>query len=81
MRMSIVDRRHRLRHKLILLLVRVMSRRPVPDVVKTLLYRPEYFGRPFSELLQSVMRGDSDWSVGERELFAAFTSSQLACEF
>jgi hypothetical protein len=81
MRLSIVDRRHRLRHKLILLLVRVMSRRPVPDVVKTLLYRPEYFGRPFSELLQSVMRGDSDWSVGERELFAAFTSSQLACEF
>jgi hypothetical protein len=81
MRLSIVDRRHRLRQKLILLLVRVISRRPVPDVVKTLLYRPEYFGRPFSELLQSVMRGDGEWSVGERELFAAFTSSQLACEF
>lgn len=81
MRLSVVDRRHRLRHKLLLLLIRLVSRQPAPDVVKTLLYRPEYFGRPFSELLQAVMRGDSDWAVGERELFAAFTSSQLACEF
>jgi len=28
-----------------------------------------------------VMRGPSDWSVGERELFAAFVSSLNQCPF
>jgi len=50
-------------------------------VVKTLLYRPELFGRPFSEALDDVMRGPSDWSAGERELFAAFTSLLNQCPF
>ena len=50
-------------------------------VVKTLLYRPELFGRPFSDALESAMRGPSDWSAGERELFAAFTSMLNQCPF
>jgi hypothetical protein len=50
-------------------------------VVKTLLYRPELFGRPFSEALDGVMRGPSDWSAGERELFAGFTSLLNQCPF
>src|SRR5439155_1029874 len=55
--------------------------RRVPDVVRTLFYRPELFGRPFSAWLQQVMRGPSDWSVGERELFAAFVSRRNNCPF
>ena len=51
------------------------------DVVRTLAYRSELFGRPFSEVLQEVMRGPSDWAVGERELFAAFVSAQNQCPF
>jgi hypothetical protein len=51
------------------------------DVVKTLLYRPVLFGRPFSEALQEVMRGPSEWSPGERELFAAFVSARNQCVF
>ena len=50
-------------------------------VVKTLLYRPELFGRPFSEALHEAMRGPSDWSPGERELFTAYTSSLNQCLF
>jgi hypothetical protein len=49
--------------------------------VKTLLYRPELFGRPFSEALDGVMRGPSDWSAGERELFAGYTSLLNQCPF
>ena len=52
-----------------------------PDVLKTLHYRPEIFGRPYSEVLDVAMRGPSDWSVGERELFAAFVSSLNQCPF
>jgi hypothetical protein len=50
-------------------------------VVKTLLYRPQLFGFPFSEALDRVMRGPSEWSAGERELFAAFTSRLNQCLF
>jgi hypothetical protein len=49
--------------------------------VRTLRYRPELFGRPFSDALDLAMRGRSDWSPGERELFAAFTSALNQCPF
>jgi hypothetical protein len=49
--------------------------------VKTLLYRPEIFGQPFTEELHGAMRGPSEWSAGERELFAAFTSLLNQCHF
>lgn len=51
------------------------------DIGQALQYRPELFGRPFSRLLQIVMRGDSEWSAGERELMAAFVSSLRQCPF
>ena len=59
--------------------------RASPDValgvVRTLRYRPELFGRPYSDALDLAMRGPSDWSPGERELFAAFTSALNQCLF
>lgn len=51
------------------------------DVVKTLLYRPDFFGNAMSALFQTALRGPSEWSVGERELFAAFVSRQNQCPF
>jgi hypothetical protein len=50
-------------------------------VVKTLLYRPELFGGPFSDTLDAAMRGPSEWSPGERELFAGFASHLNQCLF
>ena len=50
-------------------------------VIKTLLYRSELFGEPFSEELHVVMRGPSDWCPGERELFAGFASHLNQCLF
>jgi hypothetical protein len=50
-------------------------------VLKTLNYRPELFGRPFSAALDVAMRGPSEWSAAERELFAAFVSSLNQCLF
>ncbi len=50
-------------------------------VIKTLMYRPEKFGMPFSNHLDVVMRGPSDWSAGERELFAGFASALNQCVF
>jgi len=53
----------------------------VSDISLALRYRPELFGRPFSELLQRVMKGPSDWTEAERELFAAFVSARNQCPF
>jgi hypothetical protein len=53
----------------------------VPDIVRTLIYRPQIFGKGFNAWIQSVMRGPSGWSVWERELFASFTSRCNDCVF
>ena len=54
---------------------------PAADVVRMLFYRPEFFGRPYSNCVQATMRGPSAWTVWERELFAAFTSRLNECVF
>jgi hypothetical protein len=62
----------------------VVDASPAPrplGVLKTLHYRPELFGRPYSDALDLALRGPSDWSDGERELFAAFVSSLNQCPF
>jgi len=81
MRLHRVDHGHRLPERLKLIMIRLLGRRRVPDVVKTLLYRPEFFGRPMCLWTQAVMRGPSEWSVAERELFAAMTSRWNQCVF
>lgn len=81
MRLKRVENGHRLRQKLILVMIRLLNRRRAPDIVRTLFYRPEFLGRPVSAWTQSVMRGPSEWSVGDRELFAAFTSRLNQCVF
>lgn len=81
MRIRAIEHRHRLPQRLKLKLIQFLSRRRVPDVVKTILYRPELWGRPMCQWTQAVMRGPSDWTVGERELFAAFTSRLNQCVF
>lgn len=81
MRLRAVERGHRLPEKLKLWMIGLVTRRRVPDIIRTLFYRPTFFGRPMSEWTQAVMRGRSEWRVWERELFAAFTSRLNQCVF
>lgn len=80
MRLQKVHQGHSLRDKLMLSAMRIMAGH-APGVVRTLLYRKGFFGSPFSELTQQVMRGPSAWRVGEREVFAAFVSRLNQCVF
>jgi hypothetical protein len=81
MRLAVVDSGHAPAEATMLDEIRARSGNEPLGVVKTLLYRPERFGFPFSEALDRVMRGSSEWSAGERELFAAFTSRLNQCLF
>lgn len=81
MRLACLDHGQRLPAKLKLGMMKLMSGRPAPDVVKTLQYRPEFFGKAFSAWTHQALRGPSDWTVGEREMFAAYTAKLNHCLF
>jgi uncharacterized peroxidase-related enzyme len=81
MRLDRVANGHRFLQKVKIRVMGLIAGAPTPDVILTLMYRSEFFGKPYSRWLHEVMRAPSEWSVGERELFAAFTSSKNACQF
>ncbi len=81
MRLAKVAAGKGLKAKLLFAMMRVVAGIPAPDVVRAIKYRPELWGNAHSKLTQQVMRGPSDWSVGERELFAAFVAKRSECPF
>ena len=81
MRLHRVKHGHAFKERVILGMLTLMARTRVPDVMRTLLYRPDFLGRRVGPIAQKVMRGPSAWSVGERELFAAFVSRLNQCPF
>ena len=81
MRLASVERGDGLKPRLVYKMIRVMSGFRAPDVIRTLFYRKKFFGEPHSRHTQAVMRGPADWSVGERELFAAYVSDLNKCRF
>lgn len=79
MRLKALDHGHKLSTKALMAFIRTVSRQRVPDVVKTMLYRQDFL--PMNDAFQTAMRGPSAWSVGERELMAAYVSKVNDCEF
>jgi hypothetical protein len=80
-RLRTVERGARVLDRWFFAVVRMVYGYRAADVVRTLRYRSAMFGRPHSAHTQAVMRGPSEWSVGERELFAAFVSRLNQCHF
>jgi AhpD family alkylhydroperoxidase len=81
MRLAILDSGHGFGTKFLFALIRTVSRQPVLDVVKLVRYRPDFYGRPMQGVTHDAMRGPSAWSVGDRELMAAFVAKTNHCEF
>lgn len=79
MRLEILDRGHRLPTKALLAIIRVVSGHPVVDAVKLAFYRPDFYGA--GALTHEAMRGPSGWSVGDRELMAAFVAQTVESPF
>ena len=81
MHLAILDSGHRFGTKALFAFIRAVSRQPVPEILKVMWYRPDFFGTRMQEVTHEAMRGPSAWSVGDRELMAAFVSKINACEF
>jgi uncharacterized peroxidase-related enzyme len=81
MRLSILDSGHRVGTKILFAIIRAVSRQPTPEVVKLVMYRPDFFGAHMKTVTHEAMRGPSQWSVGDRELMAALVSKASGCEY
>jgi AhpD family alkylhydroperoxidase len=81
MRLSVLESGHRRRAKLFLTTTSILSRVDSPDIVKLLLYRPDFLARPLLDLTAPAMRGHSYWTAAEREYLAMCTAQWHQCPF
>jgi uncharacterized peroxidase-related enzyme len=81
MRLREVERGDRLVWRLLIWFISLVSGMRLPDAAWIVLYHKQFFGDPMSRWTHMAMRGESDWTVGERELLAAMTARWNACEF
>ena len=81
MRVPAIEKGRGVGNKALYAIIKLVSGHRAPDVVRTLRFEPQLFGTPMNVVFQTVMRGPSQWSVGERELFAAWVSKKNECEF
>ena len=82
MRLKILENGFRPLQKIPLAIVR--SRTPdgnVPGPMAVLSYHRELFGKHMAACYQEGLRGSTEWSVGEIELFAAFVSQLNQCKY
>jgi uncharacterized peroxidase-related enzyme len=81
MRLAILDTGHKFWTRALFAFIRVVSRQPTPEALKLIAYRPEFYGAHMKKVTHEAMRGPSAWSVGDRELMAAFVSTANESEY
>lgn len=81
MRPGVLEHGYRIGPRLLFGLIRLLSGNPVPDAAKITFYRPDFYGTHMKKFTQDAMRGPSEWSVGDRELMAAYVSKVNDCPF
>ena len=81
MRLNILNNGYKLGTKLLFSIIKLVSGYPLPDAARLIFYRPDFYGNPAKQFTQRAMRGPSSWSVGDRELMAAYISRINECTF
>jgi uncharacterized peroxidase-related enzyme len=80
-RLEILNRGYPFRTKILFAFIQLVSRQPVSDAARLVFYRADFYGDPMKKVTHEAMRGPSAWSVGDRELMAAFVSKTNECAF
>jgi uncharacterized peroxidase-related enzyme len=81
MRLEILNTGYSFGTKILFRIVRLFSGYPMPDAARLVFYRSDFYGNPMKKFTQQAMRGPSSWSVGDRELMAAYISKLNQCTF
>ena len=81
MRLDILNNGYTLTTKFLFSIIKAVSGYRLPDAARLVFYRPDFYGSRMKKFTHKAMRGSSSWSVGDRELMAAFISSLNECTF
>lgn len=81
MRLAEVERGDSLRNRALIRLISLTSGQRLPDAARVAFYHKEFVGRALGSWTQAALRGESEWSVGERELMAAMVATWNSCAF
>lgn len=81
MRLEILNTGYRFGTRILFAFVRRISGFPLPDAARLGFYRPDFYGGRMRAFTHQSMRGSSTWSIGDRELMAAFVSKLNECKF
>jgi uncharacterized peroxidase-related enzyme len=74
MRLEILNSGYSAGTRALFTVIRLFSGQPVPDAARLVFYRPDFYGTLAKKFTHEAMRGPSAWSVGDRELMAAYVS-------
>ena len=80
MRLDLLHHGHRPLQKAQLWIIEKLVGR-VPGPIALFSYRRHFFGKAITDCFTEALRGPSVWTVGEREIFAAFVSKLNQCPF
>jgi uncharacterized peroxidase-related enzyme len=67
--------------RLLIRFISLMAGMRLPDAARIVFYHKAFFGDPMGLWTHTAMRGESAWTVGERELMAAMTAKWNSCSF
>jgi len=81
MRLQEVARGDKVSTRLLFNFISFVSGMRLPDAARIVMYDKTFYGEPMTAWTHPVMRGESRWSVGERELMAALTAKWNECAF
>jgi uncharacterized peroxidase-related enzyme len=81
MRLPEVERGDTLRHRALIAMISRLTGIRLPDAARLAFYHQDFAGPVLGAWTQRAMRGESGWSVYERELMAAAVASWNSCPF
>ncbi|MGN6200674.1 carboxymuconolactone decarboxylase family protein [Humibacter sp.] len=81
MRLPEIDRGDTLGHRTLIAMISRLTGIRLPDAARVAFYHRDFAGPALGAWTQRAMRGESGWSVYERELMAAAVASWNSCPF
>ena len=81
MRLREVEKGDGFFNHLLISFISMASGMRLPDAARIVMYHQDFYGKPMTSWTHAAMRGESNWSVGERELIAAMVAKWNRCPF